>query len=431
MEGLVRAAETSDLSELKKGLQRGASSLAQKTVGGVANSASLITTTISTAGSALAMDKEYKLRRAERRAERAARVGQWYARNGRFISGGLGGLFSGLETAGGSVIDGVVDGVSGAISAPLEGYKSGGVRGGVRGAGRGVVGLIVKPVVGLSDAATDVLQGIHVGSGGPSSGGGGGGGGGGSGGVGSLSLLTSSSSSSSSSDAAGLSGFSSSSSLAMAASTSSSSSSSDSEASSLLVEGTVVDGRFVAQVRPRRAFYGAERAIRAYHEEDAFAVLLLARAIHSSDEAAAVASGSSSTSSSSDNSSSGGAGGGGGGGGSGSGGVGTDGEEYLDHLNLGRFVLLISTARILIVDDTGRVHLTVFLRQVACCEVRRDGILLHLFDPVVVRASTKGHGKYGGPPEETLVRFIKCSNPARRAMMDERIQRALRREHER
>ena len=80
LEGLVRAAETSDISELKRGLQRGASSLAQKTVGGVANSASLITNTISTAGSALALDKEYKLRRAERRSERLAR--QRYARGG-------------------------------------------------------------------------------------------------------------------------------------------------------------------------------------------------------------------------------------------------------------------------------------------------------------------------------------------------------------
>ena len=34
LEGLVRAAETADISELKRGLQRGASSLAQKTVGG-------------------------------------------------------------------------------------------------------------------------------------------------------------------------------------------------------------------------------------------------------------------------------------------------------------------------------------------------------------------------------------------------------------
>ena len=94
-------------------------------------------------------------------------------------------------------------------------------------------------------------------------------------------------------------------------------------------------------------------------------------------------------------------------------------------MNLGRFVLLLSTQRICIVDEKGKVHLNVFLRQVACCEVRRDGILLHLFDPVVVRGA-RGFGKYGGPPEETLVRFIKCSNPARRAQMNDRIQRALR-----
>ena len=177
------------------------------------------------------------------------------------------------------------------------------------------------------------------------------------------------------------------------------------------------------QVRPRRAFYGEERAIRIFREEDAFAVLLLSRAIHSTayettGENAMGDGGVAAT---------------GGGGGGRRGGGGADGgsehghaaEEYLDHLNLGRFVLLLSTQRICIVDEKGKVHLNVFLRQVACCEVRRDGILLHLFDPVVVRGA-RGFGKYGGPPEETLVRFIKCSNPARRAQMNDRIQRALR-----
>ena len=54
---------------------------------------------------------------------------------------------------------------------------------------------------------------------------------------------------------------------------------------------------------------------------------------------------------------------------------------------------------------------------------RADGLALHLFDPVTLRAVG---GRYGGPPEETLVRFIKCRSQATREEMNERIQRALR-----
>mmetsp|Transcript_41447 Transcript_41447/g.93427 ORF Transcript_41447/g.93427 Transcript_41447/m.93427 type:complete len:100 (+) Transcript_41447:60-359(+) len=90
-------------------------------------------------------------------------------------------------------------------------------------------------------------------------------------------------------------------------------------------------------------------------------------------------------------------------------------EEYLDHLDLGRFVLLLSTVRLLVLDDGGGLHLEVRLRDVACCENRRDGLALHLFDPV-----------RGNDGAETLVRFIKCQRETVRAEMDRRIQRALR-----
>ena len=137
-------------------------------------------------------------------------------------------------------------------------------------------------------------------------------------------------------------------------------------------------------MRPTRAFYGSERALRCYEVEDAFAAQLLRASAGEAD------------------------------------GV----EQYMDHLDLGRFVLLLSNQRLCVVDETGAVHLKMALRDVACCEVRPDGIALHLFDPVSLRAARPG--RYGGPPEETLVRFIRCRSEPMRREMNDRIQRALR-----
>lgn len=42
----------------------------------------------------------------------------------------------------------------------MKGAERGGLTGFAKGVGTGVLGLVVKPVVGVTDAATDVLQGI-------------------------------------------------------------------------------------------------------------------------------------------------------------------------------------------------------------------------------------------------------------------------------
>ena len=49
---------------------------------------------------------------------------------------------------------GVYRGVSGIVSQPLRGAQRDGVRGFARGVGVGVLGVVVKPVVGVVDLAT-------------------------------------------------------------------------------------------------------------------------------------------------------------------------------------------------------------------------------------------------------------------------------------
>lgn len=55
-----------------------------------------------------------------------------------------------------------MDGVSGLFKHPVRGAETGGIAGFAKGIGTGVVGLVVKPVVGITDAATDVLEGVRV-----------------------------------------------------------------------------------------------------------------------------------------------------------------------------------------------------------------------------------------------------------------------------
>ena len=50
--------------------------------------------------------------------------------------------------------------MSGVIRAPIRGAEKRGIEGFAKGVGKGLLGLLVKPVIGLSDAATDVMIGV-------------------------------------------------------------------------------------------------------------------------------------------------------------------------------------------------------------------------------------------------------------------------------
>jgi hypothetical protein len=103
----------------------------------------------------LALDAEYRSRQRAKDEARAARdVAS--ARRTRLIEG----LADGFDSA----VGGVVDGVTGLVQEPMRGAERAGAAGVFLGLGRGVLGLAVKPVCGLADAATDVLRGERAAS---------------------------------------------------------------------------------------------------------------------------------------------------------------------------------------------------------------------------------------------------------------------------
>ena len=127
------------------GIGIGTSSLVSGVVSGALSSTASIVNTASRGLSYLSADPEYVRNRVTRRQVSQASKG-----------GVLEGLVDGSE----SVISGISSGVSGLFRKPIEEGAKGGMLGFVVGVGKGVVGVAVKPVLGVADGITSVAQGI-------------------------------------------------------------------------------------------------------------------------------------------------------------------------------------------------------------------------------------------------------------------------------
>lgn len=144
IKGIRRSVIELDPTHAMTGVARGTGSLARHTVGGIVDSASLLTETFSKNLSVLTLDRKYAQRRDQFK-----------------ISPGTSTTFvQGVESGMGKLLRGVAEGVIGVVRAPVRGAEKRGVEGFAKGVGKGLLGLVVKPVIGLSDAATDVMVGV-------------------------------------------------------------------------------------------------------------------------------------------------------------------------------------------------------------------------------------------------------------------------------
>ena len=140
IEGLL---DNSGNSSFLDGLSRGGKSLASRTIGGGAAQLSSITGGIGTGFSMLTMDSEYKDKRSMGKLKRTSTVGE--------------GVLVGAKEFGSNIYDGV----TGVLSQPIRGFAQGGIVGGAAGLGKGVIGLAVKPMVGVFDLASRTTEGIR------------------------------------------------------------------------------------------------------------------------------------------------------------------------------------------------------------------------------------------------------------------------------
>ena len=134
-----------DASYLVDGVARGTVSLARHTVGGFADSAAALAETFSKNMAVLTLDRRYAQKRD--RGENLRTQGD--------INVALG-LGSGVQKLG----QGFLEGVTGVVRAPIRGAEKRGFEGFAKGIGKGLLGLLVKPMIGISDGITDVMIGV-------------------------------------------------------------------------------------------------------------------------------------------------------------------------------------------------------------------------------------------------------------------------------
>lgn len=144
VKGFQKSVQEMDATYLVDGVARGTLSLARHTVGGIADSAAMLTETFSKNMTALTLDRRYAQRRDRKEILRE---------QGR-LNPGLG---SGVS----KLAQGFIEGVTGVVEAPLRGAEKRGFEGFAKGIGKGLLGLLVKPIIGISDGITDVMMGVR------------------------------------------------------------------------------------------------------------------------------------------------------------------------------------------------------------------------------------------------------------------------------
>ncbi|KAI9221417.1 hypothetical protein BC828DRAFT_404944 [Blastocladiella britannica] len=129
--------------DLGIGLAKGTAAFFGKAVYGVADGFARFTDSVGKGLAVATFDSSYqRARQISRRRNRPKHA------------------ISGVTVGAKSLAKSVVSGVTGVVSQPLEGAQRSGVSGFLKGVALGGVGLFVKPIVGLADAASSVSQGI-------------------------------------------------------------------------------------------------------------------------------------------------------------------------------------------------------------------------------------------------------------------------------
>jgi len=134
--GFQRSVQEMDAVHVVDGVARGTLSLARHTVGGFADSAVLLAETFSKNMTVLTLDRRYAIKRDRGEVLRD--------KEDMNVASGLG---SGAHR----LVVGFVEGVTGVVRAPLRGAEKGGFEGFAKGIGKGILGLLVKPIIGISD----------------------------------------------------------------------------------------------------------------------------------------------------------------------------------------------------------------------------------------------------------------------------------------
>ncbi|XP_071956749.1 intermembrane lipid transfer protein VPS13A-like [Antedon mediterranea] len=129
--------------EFAEGLARGVESLLGHTVGGVADSLSGFTSGVGKTLAFLTFDESYQERRLRKMKRKPSS------------------LPVSILYAGQGFLMGIIMGLVGVVSSPIKGAQMDGIKGFFKGIGKGILGLFTRPLGGIVDASTFILEGIE------------------------------------------------------------------------------------------------------------------------------------------------------------------------------------------------------------------------------------------------------------------------------
>jgi hypothetical protein len=125
------------------GLSKGGASLAARTIGGTSAFTSQITGGLGKGVSLLTLDSQFQRNRAYRRFNKTTSVSE--------------GLYVGTQELGKNI----VEGVTGIVVSPYRGWETGGGVGLGMGLAKGILGVALKPAVGVFDLASRATEGLR------------------------------------------------------------------------------------------------------------------------------------------------------------------------------------------------------------------------------------------------------------------------------
>ncbi|XP_052870380.1 intermembrane lipid transfer protein Vps13 [Anopheles cruzii] len=128
--------------EFAEGLVLGVKSLFGHTVGGAAGAVSKITGAMGKGLAALTFDDDFQKKRRDALNKKPASLQEGIARSGK------------------GLVMGVFDGVTGVFTKPISGAKEEGVEGFFKGLGKGAVGLVARPIAGVTDFASGSFDAV-------------------------------------------------------------------------------------------------------------------------------------------------------------------------------------------------------------------------------------------------------------------------------
>lgn len=145
---------TKNPSRFGVGVLRGTLSLVSNSASGVFGLFSNLGSSFGATAAILTLDKEFQNLHSEQQAAQQRNYDRLRQR-------GFGRVTLLVTRPVHDVVFGLVSASTGIITEPYRGAKKEGIKGFAKGAGVGVIGVLVKPIVGLSDAFAHVMESVH------------------------------------------------------------------------------------------------------------------------------------------------------------------------------------------------------------------------------------------------------------------------------